>query len=192
MINFDDIDKRRNEIPFGNSIFQNDNLGNTETPEHLYRWTLLQIEKQRDALQNAKYIRDNAKIDLMEIEEKILKTNGYEQSRLKTEKDKIEYNLFKQEKFIYDAEIEIMTHYYRIKNLPIITRKQYELSEKNSWEQKFIEEAKSEIKSVGHIEKGTIQALNKIGIDIKKATNGIEFFKFKEVENNIIKLLEDK
>jgi hypothetical protein len=190
MIDIQEIEKRKSEIPFGNSIFQNENFCVNESPERLYRHCLLQIDAKLDALQEAKFKRDEIEIDIKEAEEKRLNITGYELQRTEIDIERKKYALDKQLKLIKDAEIEVMTHWNKIKDMPVYTRKEFELSEYRYWLTRLISEANSEMKAIGRIEKGTLQSLNKIGIDGIIKNGKMDFIKFKEIENKSIELVE--
>jgi hypothetical protein len=163
-------------VPFGNSQFQiNTFVGNDITPERTYRNVLLQLNQKLNALQECSFRRRRKEIDIKEIEQKLSKRAGmstYEPERLKIDLEEATGQLENEIKLIEDAEIEIQTYLKILDSLPEITREQFENSEKKYWQCRLLKDAQREIQSMGHIDRGTLQALEQTGLKVSNTIDG--------------------
>jgi len=188
-LDIEDIRKRMDEIPFGNSYFQNVTFHTKETKERQYRHCLLQIDAKLTALQESYFRRKEIELDIEELEAEINHVDvikgSIKERRIQIEIDRKKYQLDKELKLIKDAEIEVMTHYNFVKEMPIITREQFESSEKLYWNERLTGDADIENLLIGTVEKGTALSLKQMGIDVYRD-------EFNRIQLDMTKQLEDK
>lgn len=185
-MDLNEIRKYMREVPFGNSVFQIKKFTpGEETPERRVRNNLLQIHQKLQAMQECKFRRDEIYVDLDEIDEKLKNPdiNKYEKRKLTIDKERKEFNLEAELKFIEDAEIEIAAYMQELETLPHVTREKFEQAELGYWIKRLVNDAQLEYKSGHRIEKGTLKSLNEIGIyDLQFLPDGqIKYVATKEV-----------
>lgn len=175
-------------VPFGNSSFQILNFTENQTPERQYRNILLQLHQKINALKECEFKRKRINIDIQEIKNKLKIAEGFEKERLEIDIEEKEYHLKSQEKLIKDAMIEINIYNEVLEKLPKFTREEFENAELGYWKDRLENDAKKELISTGTISVGTQQALEKIGINIKKNNQNQLCFEYSEK----IKLLKEE
>lgn len=168
-----DIKNRMQEIPFGNSVFQIAQfILNQESPERAYRAALINYDAKMKALKESEFRRKRKDIDLREIDEKLLKAEGFDKERLLIDKEEAEYGLNEELKLIHDCEVEIEAYKKVIEALPAYSREDFEKSELAYWKTRLLKQAQLEIKSTGFITYGVLDSLFKIGLQVSKNEKG--------------------
>lgn len=173
------IKKLKEKVPFGNSDFQIKTfISNDITPERCFRNVVLQLNQKIIALHEAKFRRERYLIDIDEAQDKLKKDNIDEYEKRRSEvliAEKLFY-LSNEEKLIDDCIRECNVYYSIIEKLPDIkNRDNFEASEQSYWTQRLQRDVINEIRVKGMVEKGTLESLNKLGIDIKKEADNIKF-----------------
>lgn len=167
------IKDRMQEIPFGNSVFQIAQfILNQESPERAYRAALVNYDAKMKALKESDFRRKRKDIDLREIDEKLLKAEGFERERLLIDKEEAEYGLNEELKLIHDCKVEIEAYKKVIESLPAYSREDFEKSELSYWKTRLLKQAQLEIKSTGFITYGVLDSLFKIGVQVGKNDAG--------------------
>jgi len=185
-----DIKKQFRNVPFGNSQFQINNfIGNDITPERTYRNVMLQLNQKLNALQECSFRRRRKELDIKNIKDKL--KSDPENPRLLIDLEENTYHLENEIKLIEDAEIEIQTYLKILDSLPEITREQFENSEKTYWQCRLIRDAQREIQSMGRIDRGTLQALEQIGLKAAALPDG-KMNIFGALDDDVKKLMELK
>ena len=173
-IDVEDIKKRMAEIPFGSSIFQSENFFRKEGVERGYRHALLQIDKWLFGLQESYFRRQEIELEIENAESELEKSRKwyrrifYSKHKLKLKELDVvrkKFRLDHETKVIKDAEIELQTYYGMIKDMPVITRQEFEQAEGKYWIDRLTNDAKNEYLITGAAEKGTMQSLNQIGVN---------------------------
>ena len=177
-------------VPFGNSIFQIKNFTDgRETPQRRYRHCLLQLRKKEQAMKECYFRRRRFEIDLEGIEEKLISTQGYEKKRLEIDLEEKKYQLDSEINLIEDCVVEIATYRDLLKDLPEYTREEFEEAEQGYWEKRFIATARRELTSTGYISTQTIEALENVGIIVKKDKDNKLIYE-RRVQNDILHISE--
>jgi hypothetical protein len=167
------MQKLMRNVPFGMSVFQIEKFNRgMETPERLYRNCLLQLNQKMRALKECEFRRTRYEIDLEEIEAKLDKAEGFERRRLEVDREEKIFNLTEEIKLIEDCYIECRTYENILDGLPEFTREQFENAEGEYWEKKLLNDMRREALSDGRVEKGTMEALEKIGITVGRNEAG--------------------
>ena len=167
------LQKLMRSVPFGMSVYQIEKFNRgMETPERLYRNCLLQLNQKMRALKECEFRRKRYEIDLEEIEEKLKDAEGFEKRRLEIDRDEKTFNLNEEIKFIEDCYIECRTYENILDGLPEFTREQFENAEGEYWEKKLLNDMRREALSDGRVDKGTMEALEKLGIAVGRNENG--------------------
>jgi len=169
-----EIKDKLNAVPFGNSQFQIANfIANQDSPERTYRAALINWDKKNQALKECSFRRKRKEIDIVEIQEKLKTSEGFEKQRLEIDLEECEYYLEHEIKLIEDCIIEMKTYEAILSKLPDFTREQFELSEINYWRTRLFKTAKKEIEAIGTVKVETRDALEQIGISVNRNnTNG--------------------
>lgn len=168
MENIKELKEKMKNVPFGNSQFQIINfISNQATPERTYRNVLLQLNQKLNTMQESYFRRKRKQIDIEETKNKMQSAEGFELSRFEIDLEETEYQLENEIKLIEDCIIEIKTYEKILEQLPDVSRDEFETSERLYWEKRLIQNALAEVKAAGRVEKGTLQALNQINIDIR-------------------------
>lgn len=149
----EEINLASQEIPFGNSDFQNINfvVKSELTPARAYRSCLLRLNDRLNALRENYYNLELEDIDIEEMQEKINDetTDKFEKRRLqiKVEQKKVNRNYIK--KLVDDAIIEVDTLYKAFKQLPKFTREQFEEEERQHYLLKLTRDAQLSMQFAG-------------------------------------------
>lgn len=168
-----EMKRRMENVPFGNSQFQIVNfIANQDSPERAYRNILLQLSQKLNAMHECSFKRRERELDIKEIDFKLETAEGIARERLLLDREKAEFYLDNEIKLINDCAIEIATYEKLLSNLPDFSREDFEKSESEYWKTRLIKDAQLDIKSVGTITKGTMQALDQIGIEVKRNDKG--------------------
>lgn len=164
----EELKQLMDNVPFGNSEFQiKQFVSSQETPERKYRNALLQAKSKIQALEETKYKRDLLEVDLRELEEKLsVETNPHEKRRHEINLKYKRQQLDDQMKLIADAIFELSAYKQIIDSLPKFSREQFEQAELNYWQQRLLNDAKREYLAGNRVEKGTLESLNKVGINV--------------------------
>ena len=105
MEKIDDVLKEMENVPFGNSAFQNEHLTDgQETPERRYRFALLQLHRLIPALKACEFRRERIGIDIEKLIRRLRWAWGYKRRVLKIDRAEKEtlklsnagYNLIEQ------------------------------------------------------------------------------------------------
>ena len=176
--------RKFNKVPLGDSVFQIEKFIAVGTPERKYRACVLQLRTKERALKECEFRRRKLEIDREEKVEKLcsLKENSYERRRLEIEVEEIDYNTSLENDLIEDCAVEIATYRKILEGLPEFTRDDFEASEKQYWLQRLLGDANKEMVSIGTVSKGTLDALENLGVKGERKDNRIVFV---EVGNRI-------
>lgn len=172
-----EIEKMKREVPFGNSDFQIQNfIANDITPERCFRNTILQLNQKIVALHESKFRRERYVIDIDEAKDSLNKDSidVFEKRRLSVLIEEKGFYLKNEEKLIDDCIRECNIYYFVLKKLPDIDRNKFEEAERDYWTKRITSDATKEA-ATGRFEKGTIDAIGKLGIDMKREGNIITF-----------------
>ena len=159
-------------VPFGNSVYQISHFTEHETPERQYRHCLLQIDCKLKALKECEYRRRRLDIDIQELKEKLIESEGLNKARLEIDIEEKEYNLEVEKKLIEDAVIELTVYEQELSKLPEYTREQFEESEEKYWRQRLLNDAKREQLSTGSVSVGTLSSLESTGLIFGRDSQG--------------------
>lgn len=154
------------DIPLGNSIFQIQNFIATGPPERKLRTCILQLRQKEAALKECVFHRKRFDIDIAEIKEKLLTAAGYDKDRLQLDLEQKEFGLNSELELIADCVVEIAVYRKIIEDLPKTNRIDFENAEYEYWKERLLKDAKHEITSGGSVSKGTIDALEQMGIEV--------------------------
>jgi hypothetical protein len=159
-----EIEQAYQEIPFGNTEFQNVNfvVNASLTPERAYRAIGLRMFDRIRALKEVEYARMKDNIDIEELEHKISlpETNDFDKRRYRLEIDKKMDDRGYTDKLAKDAIAELNTLYSVFKQLPRFTRVQFEAGERVYFEQHLNDQlrgivgAAESLRNMGAIEDG--------------------------------------
>lgn len=175
--------KQMENVPFGNSVFQNLHFGGgQESPARLYRNALLQLNQKLNVLQECKFRRERSEIDIEEIEHKLKTSEGFDRRRLEIDLREKRFQLDNELKLIDDIFVEVNTFKYILGTLPEFTREEFEAEEREYWKERLTSDARREIISGGHVGKGTVHSLEQIGIEVGRNADG----QFAFQEQNIL------
>ena len=167
------MDINNNDIPYGNSDFQIVNfIVNEITPERALRSCLLNLRQKAIALKESQIRLKRYIIDIDETKEKLAKIeNKFEKQRLEVLIEEKTFYLMMEEKLVKDCirEYEVLLACFN--KLPKITREEFENKERDYWFNRLRNNAINELKTGGRIEKGTLESLNKMGINISHEQN---------------------
>ena len=173
-IDVDQVLKEMENVPFGNSHFQNSFFTDgQEAPERRYRHVLLQLNKKIQALKACEFRRQRLDLDLEELDEKIdglklteLPGTDITRSRRRLEIDKAEkeWGLKSELQLIKDAMVEVETYLKMLQGLPKPTRQEFEQGELKYWRQRLEGDARRELVEKSTVGVGTLKALEQIGI----------------------------
>ncbi len=155
-------------IPLGDSKYQIENFIANEPPSRRTRTILLQLDKKYGALKECEFRRRTSEIQKQQLSEKFNISTGYERELIKIEIEKIEYQLEHEKKLIEDALEEVKIYTDLMNDIPSYTREEFEALEEQYWHDRFLNDARCEYISTGTVSVGTIQALGKIGIEVKR------------------------
>jgi hypothetical protein len=129
------------DIPFENSHFQNEVfvLSSQITPERAYRALGLRMSAKIRALKENSFNERKNEIRIAELKEQIESTDfsSWDKMRAQLEIEQIESNYSYNNKLKNDAIQELNTLYAHFKALPRFTREQFELAERNHFQQKL-------------------------------------------------------
>jgi hypothetical protein len=129
------------DIPFENSHFQNEVfvLSSQITPERAYRALGLRMSAKIRALKENSFNERKNEIRIAELKEQIESTDfsRWDKMRAQLEIEQIESNYIYNNKLKNDAIQELNTLYAHFKALPRFTREQFELAERNHFQQKL-------------------------------------------------------
>lgn len=155
-------------IPLGNSLFQIQNFIVIGPPERKLRTCILQLRQKETALKECQFRRRKLEIDKQEKLEKLKTASGYSKKRLEIALERIEFHMENERELIADCLVEIQTYKTIMKDLPEITRQQFEDAEYDYWKERLLKDAQHEFISMGTVTKGTIDALEQMGIFVKR------------------------
>lgn len=136
----EEIENRFYDIPFENSQFQNENfvINAQLTPARAYRAIGLRLMSKFHALNEAYFGRQLEDIEIAELEEKRDNDpNKWERMKADVEIKKRLSNRSYTNKLINDAIEESNYLYNELKKFPEYTREQFELEEKQHFEQRL-------------------------------------------------------
>lgn len=140
-----DVQKRSEPIPFGNSAFQNINfIKNIKMSDtRAYRDMLLRVNDRIRACKEAIYSIRKEDIDILELKEKIdnPETSKFDKMRAEIDLEQKLENRAYTEKLFKDAEEEIKTLYCEIRKMPDFTREQFEAGEREYFELSLTKQA---------------------------------------------------
>lgn len=177
------VQKLMRQIPFGNSAFQIVNfVAKEHNPERGLRKVLLEMQTKIVALEEAQIRRKRLDVDLREIEHKLKKAKRFDRERLEIDREERLMRVGYEDKLIEDAMIEVGIYFSLYEQLPAITREQFELAEQTYWPARLLHEARLQIKQFGAVEKGTLDSLERIGIETSKEADGIKFLEIRREE----------
>lgn len=159
-------------VPLGDSSFQIQNFIAVGTPERKFRTCSLQLRKKQQALKECEFRRKRKLIDIEEIELKLKKAKGFEKRRLEIDLEEAQYGLESEVELIEDCIFEIKLYERILEDLPQVTRKDFEEAEYDYWKERLLRDAKHELASLGTVSKGTIDALEQIGIVVNRDNVG--------------------
>ena len=167
-LDIDALWKEMENVPFGNSAFQNEHFTDgQEAPERRYRHAMLQLHKKVHALQACEFRRQRIDIDIEELDEKTRDAEGFELRRLEIDRAEKEWQLKAEEQLIVDAMVEVETYRAMLEDLPKPTREQFEAAELGYWRKRLIGEAKLQY-AAGKIDAGWLIALDKIDVAVHR------------------------
>lgn len=170
------VQEAMREIPFGNSAFQIEHfVAQDHSPERAYRKVLLEFQQKMVVLEATQIRRRRLDVDLREIEDKLKTATGFDKERLEIDRDEKLGGIFYEDKLIEDALVELALYYAFFESLPKFTREQFEKAELPYWKTRLLHEAQLEVKQFGRVEKGTLDSLERIGVETKIGESGIEF-----------------
>ncbi len=159
-------------VPLGDSSFQIQNFIAVGTPERKYRTCFLQLRKKQQALKECEFRRKRKTIDIEEIEKKLKTAKGFQKRRLEIDLEEAEYGLESEIELIEDCIFEIKLYERILEDLPQVTRKDFEEAEYDYWKDRLLRDAKHEFASIGTVSKGTIDALEQVGINVNRNDKG--------------------
>lgn len=140
-----DVQKRSEPIPFGNSAFQNINfIKNIKMSDtRAYRDMLLRVNDRIRACKEAIYSIRKEDIDILELREKIAneETSKFDKMRAEIDLEQKLENRAYTEKLFKDAEEEIKTLYCEIRKMPEFSREQFEAGEREYFELSLTKQA---------------------------------------------------
>lgn len=181
-----DINEKKKQVPFGNSVFQIMNfISSEETSERSYRKILLQLDQKEKAMKECYFRRKRKEIDIKEINLKLQnkKIKNFERERLEVDLEETEYSLEEEIKLIEDCIIEIEAYKKILEKLPEFTREDFENAENEYWKLRLLNNANRELISTGVVGIGTIESLEKIGLCYNKTKEGQIIFLEKSIES---------
>lgn len=155
-------------IPLGDSKYQIENFIASEPPSRRARTILLQLDKKYGALKECEFRRRTSEIQKQQFTEQFNSSVGYNRELYQIEIEKIDYQLEHEKKLIDDALEEVRIYTELLDELPQYTREEFEALEEQYWHDRFLNDARCEYISTGTVSVGTIQALEKIGIDVRR------------------------
>ena len=165
----EEVNKASQEIPFGNSEFQNLNfvLGSEITPERSYRHCLLRLTERLNALSDAYYTIQLENVDIEEMEDKISKwsTSKFDKKRFKIKIEQKKYNRKQTEMLVIDCLREIDTLYTAFKTFPKFNNKEFELGEREHFEKLLTRDACFNLTAPTAL--GQLQSLSYMKSDLK-------------------------
>ncbi len=133
------------DIPFENSDYQNEVfvLASQITPERAYRALGLRMHAKLRALRENFFGEKKRLITLGELQEKIASPDfsKWDKMRFEVEIEEMNSNLHYTEKLKNDAIKELDCLYKHFKALPQFSREQFELGERNHFEQRLTRNA---------------------------------------------------
>ena len=140
----DEINQASLEIPFGNSKYQNINfvLNAELTTGRKLRHCLLKLKDRIAALRECYYNVQLENIDIEEMTEQLETAEGYDKRRLTIKLEQKQANRIQLEKMVIDCQTEIKDLYNAYKQLPKITREDFEKEEEHHFELKFARDIK--------------------------------------------------
>lgn len=140
-----DIEKRSEPIPFGNSAFQNINfIKNIKMSDtRAYRDMLLRVNDRIRACKEAIYSIRKEDIDILELQEKISneQTTKFDKMRAEIDLEQKLENRRYTEKLFKDAEEEIKTLYHYISQMKEYSREEFEAGEQEYFELSLTKQA---------------------------------------------------
>lgn len=136
---FEEILAISDEIPFGNSNWQNRSIINREvTPHRALRAAVLKIIDRLNALRKNYYQLRKKNIELKRLKDKLQKEEDpYDRELIEIEIEELETSIPHIQKLTKDAIEEINSLYPIVKSLGKITRDQFETLEVLHFERKF-------------------------------------------------------
>jgi len=174
-----DIDTFRikiDQIPFGNSAFQNTVLGDSsDTPERKARYVLLQLNQKLNALVECHFRRRLTEIDLAELREQRKGLKGFSADRVDVLIEQKEWGLVSEQKLIKDCLVEVESFQRMLEELPQISRAEFEAAEKGYWRDRLLGDAEREIISGGFVSVSTLAALGQLKILAAREGDGWNF-----------------
>ena len=173
------------EIPLGNSMFQIQNFIATGPPERRLRACILQLRQKEAALKECVFHRRRFDIDISDLKEKLLTATGYAKDRLQLELEEKEFGLNSELELIADCVVEIATYRKIMEGLPKTNRVDFENAEYEYWKERLLKDAKHEITSSGSVSKGTIDALEQMGIEVGRNEKNQIAYTIKQPDKNI-------
>ena len=169
----DDLKLEMKNVPFGNSVFQNQNFtAGQEISERRYRHLLLQVNQKLNALKECEFRRKRLEIDIKELDDKFKTAGQFEKERFDIDIEEKTYCLENEIKLIEDCLIEIEIFKRELDTLPKFTREQFEIAEYGYWKQRLLGDAQREVISMGTVGVGTIASLENIGIKVGRNEQG--------------------
>ena len=182
-----DLNKKKKQVPFGNSVFQIMNfIASEESPERIYRKVLLQLDQKEKAMKECYFRRKRREVDIEEIVKKLeTAEEGFAKQRLEIDLEEAEFYLEDEIKLIEDCFIEIEAYKSILDKLPDFTREDFERSESEYWKQRLLLSANREVQSTGVVGIGNIEALEKIGLRFHKTEQGKIMFLEAQNEDKI-------
>lgn len=137
----EDLNKRFAPIPFGNSLFQNENfvVNAQYTPARAYRAIGLALSARIRALKEAYFSHQRALVGIAELEEQLTDSmlGKYDRIRKELDLQEKQSNVSYLEKLVKDAAFEVETFSSMLKKFPEYTREQFEAEERLHFEQRL-------------------------------------------------------
>lgn len=167
-------EKMRN-VPFGNSIFQNQNFtAGSEGQARRYRHCLLQINAKLNALKECELRRKRIEIDIDELKD--ITGTKYELARRDIDLEEKMFQLDNEIKYIEDAIIELKTYEYELSLMKEYTREEFEKEENDYWKARLLGDARREMIASGKVSAGLLSSLEQIGIvDVRMIDNDVHY-----------------
>ena len=140
----DEVNQASLEIPFGNSKYQNINfvLNAEITNGRKLRHCLLRLQNRISALRECYYNVQLEDIDIEEMTEQLETAEKYDKLRLEIKLEQKKANRIQLEKMVLDCQTEIKDLYNAYKQLPKMTREEFEKEEEQHFELKFARDLK--------------------------------------------------
>lgn len=163
MFDLDKVIKQFEEIPFGNSDYQNINyvLNSQFTPERAYRALGLRLMDRLQALKSTQFSIKKSVIDIEEKQWKIANDSSlssFDIRRLELELEESESGRAYSEKLAKDAIHECNLLYSELEKFPQYTRIQFEQAEKTHYDLRMLRQIQIKDDSLNSLLNSTVDS----------------------------------